>query len=346
MTMKQIRSSGFTLVELLVVIGIIAVLVGILLPSLAKAREAANATKCEANLRSIGQLLVMYVGDNQQAFPPSNFFYGLSLNGPQAPTSPTQGYVHWSALLKLGSTWDDATRYQSASGWENFQCPSVQQGGLIPANTFAANLVDGLQNEAGAGVVDRQAPIVAYTVNEALCPRGYFQVGFRGALRAYHFVRASQVRHSASTILATELWGNQMAALTASQIDGQTLVSNSRRPVNGFQYAAYGDGDPSHPYMIPYPGQFNPGPDALNNPAQVTDLDPNPEQNESGVATDGNTALNKVGRNHGRKTLNGQGFDLRSSNFLYVDGHVESKNIRDTLSPVFEWGDKFYSLTR
>lgn len=54
------RRSGFTLVELLVVIGIIAVLVSMLLPVLSKAREAANRTACLSNLRQLGNLMRMY----------------------------------------------------------------------------------------------------------------------------------------------------------------------------------------------------------------------------------------------------------------------------------------------
>lgn len=331
--MRSQRANGFTLVELLIVIGIIALLIGILLPVINRARDAAQTVKCAANLRSIGQGVTLYSADYQGALPASNYYKGLSFDPAtgQTPTQPTAGYVHWSSFLygqKDAGTNDDI--YRSSVGWDAFKCPALQNGGLPPANTYEEN-TDGLANEL-SGVLDWQAPRLAYTVNEALCPRGIFQKFFsdRGNVRAYRYVNAGKIRNASGTILATEIWGSQLAVQTDSLVGGAEKVSASRRPINGF---TGGIANPETLYKVPVNGTFY--------QATLNDLGKDPQANVGASPT---TLLDWVGRNHGgAKKLDSQGYDTRLSNFLYVDGHVETKHVKQTIEP-FEWGETFYTL--
>ncbi|MDX2116029.1 MAG: DUF1559 domain-containing protein [Planctomycetota bacterium] len=63
------RRPAFTLIELLVVVAIVAILIGILLPALGKARESARAAACLSNLRQLGQGLTTYLGEYEERLP-------------------------------------------------------------------------------------------------------------------------------------------------------------------------------------------------------------------------------------------------------------------------------------
>ncbi|MGH7244912.1 MAG: type II secretion system protein [Phycisphaerales bacterium] len=91
---KRSRSGvagAFTLVELLIVIAVIVVLISLLAPSLRAARDSARDVRCLANLRSIGQGVVMYVNDNKERFPVSSHTSG-SITSSQSWLQSLQQY--------------------------------------------------------------------------------------------------------------------------------------------------------------------------------------------------------------------------------------------------------------
>jgi prepilin-type N-terminal cleavage/methylation domain-containing protein/prepilin-type processing-associated H-X9-DG protein len=98
------RPRAFTLVELLVVIGIIAVLIGVLLPALTAARRQAGAVKCATQLREIFNAMQMYAVENKGYFPPSQLqtatpSFKYNVDGVDYPVTGSTLGAYWFTFL-------------------------------------------------------------------------------------------------------------------------------------------------------------------------------------------------------------------------------------------------------
>jgi prepilin-type N-terminal cleavage/methylation domain-containing protein len=157
MSRTSASRQGFTLVELLVVIGIIAVLIAMLLPALTKARASANAIACQSNLRQVGQYFVMYSSENKDWAMPMNWLKGNYEAG------------DWPALMARVFFKAD---YSNGSGGYIIGTPAIEAtrntavGKLLvcPANTR-----DAIYNSAAPWTSTTSSPVwYSYYYNSAM----------------------------------------------------------------------------------------------------------------------------------------------------------------------------------
>lgn len=337
-SLRPNRRRGFTLIELLVVIAIIALLIGILLPSLGAARNSARALQAGVNARTVSQSMTLYTAENKDTFPLA-YYYPTTRDGiawrpqDQVETSTqnpsgNNGYVHWSYFL-----------FDSNVPSEAFENPAARGRGAPRTNpgTNPEDWTDWQIDDAGinvgsassAQIEDRQVERIGFTVNGAIIPRNkVFQApGFRRNT----FVKDSQINFPSSTIMVTEFADDNDWRLIsdASSSNSAGAKSKSHRPIVPFKPMSgdnfYAQSDPNGAGRKPF--RYYTKEELFNESLASEDA-------RNGKLDDDQRNLWVVGQMHNGKT-----------NFGFVDGHVELEELEETIKGFGKWGDRYYGIT-
>ncbi|MCH8508327.1 MAG: prepilin-type N-terminal cleavage/methylation domain-containing protein [Phycisphaerales bacterium] len=292
------RPRAFTLIELLVVIAIIALLIGILLPAIGRARDTARNIICQTNVRSIGQGMVLYANDWNGRFPP-NVNEGRDENNRPG--------IYWYENPRIGNylpnfggneaTSDNAAISETAGGGV-FVCPNHPDARRSYTMNFYAS--SGVALAPGSNPND-------YRTHRYLAARNAnFNTGTGGT--GFNQFTANE---PSGTFLVTEAWG-----VSGVQLDGEyfwftnSAVGQQGRPGERFGGGEGVDDFPGNAFgtrgvRAPEAGVYDRGSGMSPTPHSYLPYYRHPRRGDKPFALEGR------------------------ANFVFLDNHVKSIEARD-----------------
>jgi len=287
-------AAGFTLVELLVVIGIIAVLIAVLLPALSAARRQSNSLKCKTALRQIGNAFQMYALDFKNNYP-----VAVHVKGTLDPEYPIDVERRWYDLIAKYISSNKMTTYTDVTAIRKnsviWGCPEWSRSAGAGENAFSGDDV-----RPGYGMS-------YYT-------RAFFRnavVDTTKALRNdYAYITNVAPPASRGRYIKQTQWADKHSSEVGFVIDSMTHIVQV----------------PGSTAVATTPGSFtaNVMPDKWQ---------PGPPGTESTFYTVGGAGFYVDGKRHlsprSRKSA-----EERGMNMLFVDGHVQSVSVKEAWTAI------------
>jgi prepilin-type N-terminal cleavage/methylation domain-containing protein/prepilin-type processing-associated H-X9-DG protein len=161
---RRRRSSAFTLVELLVVIGIIALLISILLPALNRARQASQVTVCLSNMRQLAVAVAAYASSNKNTLPEAVMSNTTGRPGPLASSAPSGSPINYTSPAGTGTilvmpSIGEALQPYLGKGDAVWKCPNGNDSINLPADAYISEGPDPI---AGFATGNRWQPNYYY----------------------------------------------------------------------------------------------------------------------------------------------------------------------------------------